>query len=261
MAGLRELLVLRQLQDQADPVRSAFQSLAEGVAVGIENERQLQLEKRKRHELNEESMKLATQFNNTNSNKIGGLIPSVKIQEGVATTTFRSPTPSENIALEQSQLEKNIINQQNAFVRGDITFQDLSKTSGISTAQLVSAFNRAQLAGSQIRTTDSQSVEPEEIIKQASSQQQSTDERNGINLSTGTPTLSTEPKINTGGGGQLLVKNGKLINTNTEQILKDIDSQAEISKQVGAQEQKAFSKTTTNVRSAILKLDQSADLF
>ena len=46
MAGLQDLLLLRELQDQANPVRSAFQSLAHGVSQGIAQAQEEQKKKR-----------------------------------------------------------------------------------------------------------------------------------------------------------------------------------------------------------------------
>lgn len=46
MAGLQDLLLLRELQDQANPVRSAFQSLAQGVSQGIAQAQEEQKQKR-----------------------------------------------------------------------------------------------------------------------------------------------------------------------------------------------------------------------
>jgi len=70
MPGLQDLLLLRQLQDQANPMRSAFQSLADGVSIGIEETRNIQKQKKIEAEQRDVDLKGATDFVNTYGGKM-----------------------------------------------------------------------------------------------------------------------------------------------------------------------------------------------
>ena len=90
MAGLQDLLLLRQLQEQSDPVRTAFRSLAKGVSTGIEEAQAEQKKKRLAAEEADEGMKRAEDFQNTHGGKMEYIFKDGK--QGVTVTPIESST-------------------------------------------------------------------------------------------------------------------------------------------------------------------------
>jgi len=99
MSGLQDLLMLRQLRDQADPFKSAMQSLAQGVGQGIETARTEAKASRKQQEQTDKSLQQASKFIATNGGKLEAefengksrfkVIPKTGIQETKIPKGFR----------------------------------------------------------------------------------------------------------------------------------------------------------------------------
>ena len=68
--SLQDLLILRELKNQADPFRSAVGALAQGVAAGIEEKREEAKLKKQQEEQLQKTIDMASKFGNTNSSKI-----------------------------------------------------------------------------------------------------------------------------------------------------------------------------------------------
>lgn len=106
MPGLQDLLLLRQLQDQADPVRSAFQSLADGVSRGIEEAREAQKQKKATEEKNADTLKQWETMNTAG----GKLIPKLSLKEdGTYSITASTPSTSEIKSQYELDTEKKFI--------------------------------------------------------------------------------------------------------------------------------------------------------
>ena len=102
MASLQDLLLVRELRDQADPFRSGLRALAQGVATGIEEQRQGQLLKKR----NQEAMDLVL-GGNDRGNTSSEIIKSFKIENGEVMSTIRSATESEKKIIREEQIAKD----------------------------------------------------------------------------------------------------------------------------------------------------------
>ncbi len=102
MSGLQDLLILRELQDQADPFRSALQSLATGVGQGLEDAREEQKKKRALNEQNARVLKLADKFqgNNTNARKM-----DVSLQQDLVTGEVKAVARTESSATRATRIK------------------------------------------------------------------------------------------------------------------------------------------------------------
>jgi len=123
MPGLQDLLLLRQLQDQADPVRSAFQSLADGVGLGIEEARAAQKQKK---ELEQQNALLMSRINSegdaTNSSKTTRIVHKTDLATGQMSAPLQSLSPAEM----KAQKEMDMIGGFEDAVRSGMSVEDLS---------------------------------------------------------------------------------------------------------------------------------------
>lgn len=99
--SLQDLLVLRELKNQANPTYSAMQALSQGVAAGIA---QKQEEAKKKKEESERLSKIQSMIGKTNSNKIKTMID----KEGGVSYTIE-PTEQDNLKI---QREERLIRKQ-----------------------------------------------------------------------------------------------------------------------------------------------------
>ena len=114
--SLQDILMLRELKNQANPTYSAMKALADGVAGGIEEERAKKKQTKAMAEHNENVFKQYSNFNNSNSKRIEKLQPSLKLnKEGILEFTAKTPTP-ETAVLRSTRIkneeEIRIMNEQ-----------------------------------------------------------------------------------------------------------------------------------------------------
>ena len=129
--SLQDMLLLRELKNQQDPFRSGIQALAQGVASGIETQREEAALKKRNEEALATVLKGDSQ-DRTNSN----VIKSFSIKDGKPSTTIRSATPNEQIALRK---EKRELQEISAELASEKAFK-ADMQSGLSGKQLLSKY-------------------------------------------------------------------------------------------------------------------------
>lgn len=141
MAGLQELLMLRELQDQANPVKSAFQSFAQGISQGIETARQ---EQKQRRVVQENIDKLMGDRPNTDKFKMD---ESIDLETGKISRTLKRKSQADiKTDLEIDKLRREL----NAPSIYDSLQPAISESSGINTGSITMSLSADQQQGTVI---------------------------------------------------------------------------------------------------------------
>lgn len=162
MAGLQDLLLLRQLQDAQDPFRSAFQSFADGVGKGIEEGRKAQMKKKKDAEdlskfLGGDSNKSAgtkinsKEFKDRNIRVEESFTPGKGITRKLTKMTRKQILEEEKVGLEIEEL-RNSLNIKSVFDFDDNAVVDSTST---ITNELGTPIRRGTPTGTKIGTSKS----------------------------------------------------------------------------------------------------------
>ena len=216
MPGLQDLLLLRQLRDQADPFKSAFASLAQGVSEGIETGIAEQKAKKKKLEDNEMAITSYSRAKgSTNASKAAELIPKLTQKaDGTLEYTATTPTPSQTALRRKTELEADALERSNTAISA---FLEPGSTS-----------TEIDLLRAGIDPTDVKEMVKIKNVAQAKYGQEDVVQQPGTPISRGTPIKGTTEAT---GDGRLIPKAFDV----EKQIPKDVVDVGGI-KEVGAVE-------------------------